>query len=405
MSTTLTTADRRALPAVAGQFFINGLMTASYVARAPQIRDQLGVTVDRFGLLLTIAMTIGLVGSAVAGRVIDRFSTRRVLQVGAIVTAATMPFIGAARSPLFWLAAMMTYMLLDLLVDISMNLQGSWISARRHTPVMNRLHGVWSLGTFAGGLLAVGANAVGMSPFVHLSLIAVLVGVSLVFILRNLLPQDEDGHADAPTDAPERTRSIRFGPVVLLALAGMFAAVTEATPGDWATFRLTDDLGASGAYGSAAFAALTVGMTAMRFGGDFLQARLGRHGLRRVSIGLAAIGFLLASLVDGRAAALLGFTVVGLGVATFMPVLYDDAARAPGRRGAGLGGLTAGMRLGFLGTPVAVGALAGSSLGIGDAIAIMTLPALLGLAVVSETTDRLLARRPATSAERTDRTT
>jgi hypothetical protein len=74
-----------------------------------------------------------------------------------------LPIIGAARSPAVWLAGMFAYMFVDVLVDISMNLQGSWISARRHTPVMNRLHGVWSLGTFAGGLGAVAANAAGLS--------------------------------------------------------------------------------------------------------------------------------------------------------------------------------------------------------------------------------------------------
>lgn len=392
----MTPADRRALPAVAGQFFVNGLMMASFVARAPQIRDQIGVTVDRFGLLLTVATSVGLVGSALAGRVIHRFGTRRVLQAGVVVTTISLPLIGAAAGPVWWLVAMLTYMFVDLFIDIAMNLQGSWISARRHAPVMNRLHGVWSLGTFAGGLGAVAANAAGLSPFVHLTTVAVLVSGGLVVIMRNLLPEDEDGHADST--APPATARVRLAPVLLLAFAGMFAAVNEAVPGDWATFRLTDDLGTSGALGSAAFAALTIGMTTMRFGGDALQLRLGRGGLRRLSIGITAIGIGCAALLDSPVVALAGFAVIGLGVATFMPTLYDDAARVPGRRGAGLGGLTAGMRIGFLGSPVAVGALAGTSLSVGGAIAVLTLPALVGLAAVSEWNERLLRTR----ASRTD---
>lgn len=182
-------------------------------------------------------------------------------------------------------------------------------------------------------------------------------------------------------------------PIVLLALAGTFAAVGEAVPGDWATFRLTDDFGAAGALGSAAFAALTVGMTIMRFGGDSLQLRLGRLGLRRLALATTGVGVVLASFVDSVAAALAGFAVMGLGVATFMPTLYDDGARLPGRRGAGLGALTGGMRLGFLATPVAVGALAATDLAVGDAIALLTLPSLVGLAIVSEWTARLQRRR------------
>lgn len=392
----LSPRDRRALLATGGQFFVNGAMTASFVARAPQIRDRIDVTLDEFGLLLTIASAIGIVGSLVAGRVVHAATTRRVMQVGAVVMVASLPVIGVARSPAVWLVGMFAYMAVDVLVDISMNLQGSWISARRHTPVMNRLHGLWSLGLFAGGLGAAAANAVGWSPFEHLVAVAVVMAVVLLFVTRNLLPEDEEGHADqaAPT-APPTSRRARLAPVVLLVLAGMFATVSEAAAGDWAAFRLTDDFGATGALGSVAFVAYSVGMAAMRFGGDSLQLRLGRMGLHRTSIGLATAGFALATLVPNQVAAITGFAMVGLGCATFMPKLYDDAARVPGRRGAGLGAMTAGSRIAFLGTPVAVGALAGTDLSVGTAIAVFTLPSMIGLVVVSEWSDRMLRRRAA----------
>jgi hypothetical protein len=45
-------------------------------------------------------------------------------------------------------------MLLDPIVDVAMNIQGSNISARRKKPVMNRLHGLWSVGSVVGGLIA-----------------------------------------------------------------------------------------------------------------------------------------------------------------------------------------------------------------------------------------------------------
>ena len=170
----------------------------------------------------------------------------------------------------------------------------------------------------------------------------------------------------------------------------MFAVIMEIAGGDWATFRLADDFGASAAVASAAFVAYTIGMTTMRFGGDSLQARLGRMGLHRLSLTIAAIGFVVASLIPNQTVSIVGFLLAGLGVATFMPKLYDDAARLPGRRGAGLGAMSGGMRVAFLVTPVAIGGLAGTSLSVGSAIAIFALPAAVGLAVVTEWNDRLL---------------
>jgi MFS family permease len=246
----------------------------------------------------------------------------------------------------------------------------------------------------AGGLGAVAANAVGLSTLIHLSIVAAVMAAVLVFVTRRLLADDEEGHGDAavPPTAPGASRSARL-PVVLLMLAGMFAVVTELTGGDWASFRLTDDFAADAALGSLAFVAFTIGMTSMRFGGDWLQLRLGRHGLHLLSVGIAAGGFVLASLVPSKPAAIIGFLLVGLGVATFMPKLYDDAARLPGRRGAGMGAMTGGMRVAYLVTPVAVGGLAGTALSVGDAIAIFTLPAVIGLVLVGEWNQRLLLRR------------
>ena len=219
---------------------------------------------------------------------------------------------------------------------------------------MNRLHGLSSLGIFAGGLGAVAANAAGLSTFTHLVIVAAIMAVALVFVTRNLLPDDEEGHGDAaiPPTPPSATRRDRLAPIILVVFAGMFAVITEVTGGDWAAFRLADDFDAAAALASLAFVAYTVGMTSMRFGGDWLQLRLGRIGLHRLSVGLVLGGFAVASLVPNEAASIVGFLLVGLGVATFLPKLYDDAARLPGRRGAGLGAMTAGMRVAYLVTPV-----------------------------------------------------
>lgn len=323
--------DRRALVATAAQFFVNGALTASFVAQAPQLRDRIGVTVAEFGALLTVAAVVGLLGSASAGRLVHAASTRRVLHVGGAALILSVPVIGAARAPLVWLLAMFAYQFVDVLVDVSMNLQGSWISARRPTPVMNRLHGVWSLGTFAGGLGAAAANAVGFAVAAHLLVVAGLLGLVLLAVGRDLLPVDEDGHADVlaePTHVPPVGRGARLAPMALLVAAGWFAVVAEVTGGDWSTFRLTDDLTATATVGSLAFVVYTSGMTAMRFGGDWLQHRLGRRRLRRLSITLATGGFAVAALVADQAVAIAGFLLVGLGVATFTP-LASPAGEAP----------------------------------------------------------------------------
>lgn len=390
-SSRLSSIDRRALISVGIQFFVNGAASASFLSRLPELRDQIGADVSLFGALLTTVGLFGLAASAVAGRVVHRFGTRRVLTIGAFGLVTLLPVIGTVTAPWAFVIAVGMFMFGDVMVDIAMNLQGSWISARRRVPVMNRLHGLWSLGTVLGATAASRAAAAGMSLLAHLSLAAIATAVLVVVVARGVLRVDDDEHADASlrrAAAPVRSHRAIYA---LLALGGAFAVVSEQVGLDWSTFRLTDDFGASAATASLAYVAFTSGMALSRLGGDLVQSRLGDVRLHQVAVGLAGVGMAAASLVPVRWSVFVGFVLAGSGIAVFMPRLYDEAARAPGRRGAGLGMMTGGMRVGGLLAPIVVGGLAGTSLDVGAAMALVTLPSIVGYAVVTHLTGR---RRP-----------
>ena len=74
-----TTTDRRALQAVAAQFFVNGAVLASFVPRLPEIRDSLDLSLDELGAILTAGAALGLLASLWSPRIIAAFGTRRAL--------------------------------------------------------------------------------------------------------------------------------------------------------------------------------------------------------------------------------------------------------------------------------------------------------------------------------------
>jgi hypothetical protein len=75
--------------------------------------------------------------------------------------------------------------------------------------------------------------------------------------------------------------------------------------------------------------------------------------------------------------------LAGIGVSTFFPKLYDDAAQLPGKRGVGLAALTAGSRISGLVVPAVIGALASTSLSVGAATGIIVIPSALAFAVLT----------------------
>ncbi len=368
--------DNRALLSVAVQFFVNGLVVASFVPRLPEIRDRIDVSTATLGALLAIGSAAGLLGSATVGRFIERFGTRRVLIGGALVLVASLAIIGLATTPAVFLLGLMTLSSMDVLVDSAMNTQASWISGRRTVPVMNRLHGLWSLGTVVGGLVAAQAAAADISLQAHLLVASAVLLAVVVFVGRGLLTEDEyAARVDAPVTTGASGRVGRRLPLLLLGLASGCSIAMEMTSSDWAAFRLSDDFGAAAGVAGLAYVAFTLGMTSGRFGGDWAIARFGQRRVFDVAIVMTVGALMTASFAPNRGVVLAAYVVAGLGIATQFPKLYDDAAKLPGRPGAGLGALTGGSRLALLVTPALVGTLAGTSLSVGAATALVTLPA------------------------------
>jgi len=294
--------------------------------------------------------------------------------------------IGFATGPAVLLVGLAALSVFDVLVDSAMNIQGSWISGRRSTPVMNRLHGLWSLGTVVGGFAATRLSAAGVSLQWHLLGVAVILGAVLVFVGRGLLREDEHIGVDVEPHASMKRRSRLKVPLVMLGVAGACSIAMELTSSDWAAFRLSDDFDATPGVAGLAYVAFTAGMTTGRFGGDSMVVRFGARRVADVGIAMTVISLAVAAFFPNQWVVMVAYLVAGLGVATQFPKLYDDAAKYRGKPGAGLGALTGGSRIAMLVTPVVVGSLAATSLSVGAAMAAVTLPAAAVFVFVSHRT-------------------
>jgi len=377
MTSTQITKDQRALRAVAMQFFINGAVTASYIPRLPEIRDHLGVDLTTIGQLLTAASVTGLLGSWLSSRVVRQFGTRTTMIYGTIMLIILLPLIAAASSVWMLLMVLSAIMLVDVLVDVAMNIQGSNLSNRRAMPVMNRLHGLWSVGSVVGGIIAATMASFLIPLQWHLLGAAALMGIGLIYIGSGLLTSDkavpvEDGDESA-TPAPFRA------PVSLwvFAILGGTAFVPEMVGSDWSPFRLKDDLETTAGMAGIGYVAFTIGMVIGRLSGDWVASKMSKARLLNYAVIIAFCGLSIACLVDFVPLVYAALTMAGIGISVLFPSLYDAAAQDP-RSGAALGAMTAGSRSIVLVAPLTIGLLADMpALSVGSAMAIMALPCLV----------------------------
>ncbi|MDI3403642.1 MFS transporter [Streptomyces cavernicola] len=374
-------AVRRARAAVAVLFFTNGALFANLLPRYPQIKADLGLANAQYGLAVAAFPVGAVVAGLAAGALIRRFGSARVAVLGTLLTGAGVLAAGSADTAVLFAGGLFLAGAMDAIVDVGQNAQGLQVQRRYGRSIINSLHAVWSIGAVTGGAMAAGAMAVGLSRTAHLTASAVLLGLAACVALPYCLPgaggtpgadgAPEQGCGEgelAASGGGEGGREVRPRPAgrlptwcvlaafVLIATAG---TLVEDAGNSWAAVYLADALGASATLAAAGFIALVGAQFVGRILGDRLVDRFGQRAVVRAGGLLAAAGMGLALAVPTVWGTVLGFAAAGFGVATTVPAALHEADELPGLRpGTGLTVVSWLMRLGFLVSPPAVGAVA-----------------------------------------------
>ena len=139
-------------------------------------------------------------------------------------------------------------------------------------------------------------------------------------------------------------------------------------------------------------------MAAGRVAGDRLAARFGSVRLVRASGLVAGLGLAGGLLGGTPVAAIVGFALLGLGLASIFPQIVTAAARLdPEQAGRNIGRIAAVSYSGLLSGPVVIGAIA-SGVGLRNALLVPAALAVLVAAAAGVMKPRL-ARRPAQRSE------
>jgi MFS family permease len=323
--------------AVAAAFLIHSTVSGTWAPRLPAIKESLGLSDGELGTAL-VGLAIGLlVGTRLAGAPVDRFGSRPVMRAGFPLLAATLLLPGLAESAVALFLALLVLGLASGALDVAMNAQG--IEVERHVgrPILSGLHGLWSVGLGLGAGMAALAAAVDADPLEHFAVVAAVLTVSSVVFLRSLLAAHHHvrGEPDDERVTVRWTRVRWTPPLVLLGVIAFCSFVGEGSASDWSAVYLTQELDASPALGAVAFAAFAVTMAIARFVADPLRARLGNVTLMRGGSLIAAAGLGLGLLVHEPAAGIAGFALLGLGLASVVPIAFSAAGdldpRATGR--------------------------------------------------------------------------
>lgn len=375
-------ADRRARAAVAVLFLTNGALFANLLPRYPQIKAELGMTNAVYGLAVAAFPTGALVAGPAAGALVRRFGSGRVAVAGTLLTGAGVLAAGLAGAVPLFAAALFLAGAMDAITDVAQNAHGLRVQRRYGRSIINSFHAIWSIGAVAGGLMAAGAMALGLTRGQHLTVSGLVFAVAALVALRYCLPgpdherpeSESPDHEPAPAGFPSEPARPSFtarrgtayvlAALVLIATAG---SLVEDAGNSWAALYLSDSLRASATVAATGYIALVGAQFVGRIIGDRLVDRFGQRAVARTGGLIAALGMGLALALPTLPGTVLGFAAAGFGVATLVPAAMHEADSLPGLKpGSGLTIVSWLMRLGFLLSPPVVGLVAdATSLRIG----------------------------------------
>jgi len=348
--------------AVAFVFFAHGTLFGTWFSRIPAVKDDLALGEGELGLALFGATLGALVSLPLTGWLVSRVGSRSIVARGLPVFALLLVPPALAPGLASLAAALLAFGAAAGAVDVAMNAHGLAVERRRGRPILSSFHAAWSFGGLAGAGAGGVAAWLDLEPSVHFAGAAVLLGVPGLALAHLLLPAEADRAEAAP---PLRRPPRRLLALAVLAFCGLFG---EGAVADWSAVYIAEPLDGGAAVAALGFAAFSVTMAVGRLAGDRLTVRWGPAPLVRRGGATAAVGLALALAGGDPWLALLGFAVMGAGLAALVPIAFRAAGSFPDvTPAAGIAALTTVGYAAFLVSPPAIG-LAAEAVGLRAAL-------------------------------------
>lgn len=295
-------------------FLAAGFGLACWAPLVPFAKDRLGVDDGVLGVLL-LCLGLGSVAAMIAtGALSARFGAKPIIIAGGLGMAFALPFLTLAATPVTLGIVLAIFGASLGSIDVAMNIHAVEVEKAASRPLMSGFHALFSIGGFVGSLLMTVLLSINMGAFAATLICAVLMIAAIGVAWPRLL---------ATANAEEGPMfAVPRGIVLLLALLAAITFLVEGAILDWSALLLTTSGQVSAEQGGIGYILFAIAMTAGRFTGDALTARLGDRATIFWGGVVAVAGFAIILLGPVTPIALSGFLLVGLGAANIVPVLF-----------------------------------------------------------------------------------
>ncbi len=346
-------------------FALDGFVFAGWVVRIPAIKEQTHASASALGLALLGVSAGAIVTMALVGRACRHFGNHPVTVACAVLVSLAIALPPHTHTAWSLGAVLLVFGIGYGGINVAMNSAAVDLVNALGRPVMPSFHAAFSLGGMLGAGLG-GLVASHLSPSWHLALLTVIgllvTAAATPALLRHRAPgapppsrpvklaagTDPAEPSGGGTTAKAPAHGKITGVVLILGVVALCSSYGEGAMADWGALHLDQDLGASAGTASAGYSLFALAMMIGRLSGTTLLERLGPTVTVVGGAFVSAAGMLISALAPTLWLALVGFAVMGLGVANIFPATIGRAGTLAGPQGVatastlGYGGLLLG---------------------------------------------------------------
>ena len=313
--------NSRARAATATAFLTQGMVLLSLTTRLPDFQDEWGISDVQLSLVLLMMVLLAGAGSVVAEALAKRRDSALLLRSGLLLVAVAVSVLCLAPTVSVYVAGIAAYGVGLGIVDASTNMQAVALEHRYGRPILPSFHGAWTL----GGALGAGIGLATASTPLE---VTALVGVApLLVAFGPFLPRDH-----GPTELPAEV-AVPWRPIVLVGIAMVLFYMVDTGVQTWGPLFLDHTFPTPERYVALSALAYLLASGAVRIAGDRLVARFGVVPVLRGGALVGAAGLAVVVFSPDWQLAVLGFAVLGAGVAVVAPLSFSAAARIAGGEG------------------------------------------------------------------------
>ncbi|MBX0334257.1 MFS transporter [Pontibacter sp. HSC-14F20] len=298
-------------------FLLSGFNFSSWASRIPTIVSKLHLNEAELGSILLTMPVSSLIGLPLSSWLVTRFDSRFPLIVAMVLNAASLLLIGIAATPFALVVALFLFSLSMRVFNIAINTQAITLQKLYDRKINGAFHGLWS----TGGIVGVGVTtllvSLGISIVPHLVAVSIITTLIVLgafpYLLRN----------DRSTTGNKLTLGKPDPYILYLGLLVFFAAVCEGGMFDWSGIYFQQVVGEE--VFTAGYLIFMSFMALSRFVSDRIIEKIGMERTYVLSASLIFSGIALAILFPSFWPAMIGFSLVGFGTASVIPMTYTLA--------------------------------------------------------------------------------